>query len=327
MRLGNPDVLWFLLGIPLLVLLFVRFNGIAGKRLQRFAGSGALPKLIKSKSVALSRWKFSLFAAAAAVLIIALARPQIGVEPMQVKRAGVDILVALDTSYSMAAEDIPPSRLAKAKREIERLADSFGGDRLGLLLFAGGSSIECPLTWDISTFKMFLNGAGFNSVQRGGSDISGAIRKGVASFSGSVTKSKVVVLVTDGEDHEGDPISEAKKAAEEGVKIYTLGLGSDKGAPIPMRDKNGSLIGYKKDARGEIILTRQNSAQLHEIALYTDAVFVSSQNGGMDITPIIESIHNLDKSDITSTRFTSYVERFQILLAFAVLLLFIEWII
>lgn len=326
MKFGKPDILWLLLSVPLFIVLFHWFKHTAGKRLERFASPELLARLVKTKSIFSRRWKLFFLITAAACLIMALARPQVGIEPMEVKRTGVDILFALDTSYSMAAEDTPPNRLAKAKMEIEKLADDFRGNRMGLLLFAGESTTECPLTWDVSTFKLFLSEASFNSVQRGGSDISGAIRKAVASFKGSSTKSKVLVLITDGEDHSGNAVAEAKKAAEEGVRVYTVGLGSDKNVPIPIRGENGALLGYKKDRRGEMVLTRMNDAELREIALYTDAVYASSSGGRLNLAPVVESIRKLEKSDITSTRFTSYVERFQLFLALCLLFLFAEWL-
>ncbi len=326
MKFGNPEILWLLLSLPLLILLFHWFTRSAGKKLTRFASKEVLAKLVKTKSIHARRWKLIFLITATACLIVALARPQVGIEPMEVKRTGVDILFALDASYSMAAEDVPPNRLAKAKMEIEKLADDFQGNRVGLLLFAGESAIECPLTWDVSTFKLFLSGVSFNSVQRGGSDISGAIRKAVASFKGSSTKSKVLVLITDGEDHTGNALAEAQKAAEKGVRIYTVGLGSGKNVPIPIRDEDGALLGYKKDRRGEMALTRMNDAELREIASSTDAVYASSNNGRLNLEPIVDSIRKLEKSDITSTRFTSYVERFQLFLAFCILFLFAEWL-
>lgn len=327
MKFGKPEILWLLLSLPLLIVLFHWFTRIAGKKLERFASPELLVKLIKTKSMSVRRWKLVFLITATACLIIALARPQLGIKPMEVKRTGVDILFALDTSYSMAAEDVPPNRLAKAKMEIEKLADDFTGNRVGLLLFAGESAIECPLTWDVSTFKLFLNQASFNSVQRGGSDISGAIRKATASLKGSSAKSKVLVLITDGEDHSGNALAATKKAAEKGIRIYTVGLGSDKNVPIPMRDENGALLGYKKDSHGEMALTRMNDAELREIAFSTDAIYASSSDGGrLDLGPLVESIRKLEKSDITSTRFTSYVERFQLFLALCILFLFAEWL-
>lgn len=327
MKFGKPEILWLLFSLPLSILLFHWFARTARKRLERFASPELLTKLVKTKSMSARRWKLFFLITATACLITALARPQIGIEPMEVKRTGVDILFALDTSYSMAAEDVPPNRLAKAKMEIEKLADDFSGNRVGLLLFAGESAVECPLTWDVSTFKLFLSQASFNSVQIGGSDISGAIRKATASFKGSSTKSKVMVLITDGEDHTGNALAEAKKAAEKGVRIYTVGLGSNKNVPIPIRDEDGALLGYKKDRQGKMALTRMNDAELREIALSTSAVYASSSgNGRLNLEPLVESIRKLEKSDITSTRFASYVERFQLFLALCLLFLFAEWL-
>lgn len=327
MKFANPEALKLLILIPLLVAFFLWFNRSASKRLQRFAIPSLLKRLITGANGARRAGKFILFLLALTALIVSLARPQLGVEPREIKRVGVDIMIVLDTSLSMAAEDIAPSRLAKAKKEVVRLADAFEGNRLGLLLFAGESAVECPLTRDVSTFKLFLNSINFNSIPVGGTDISGALRKALASFSGSRSKSKVIVLLTDGEDNEGNPVKVAKEAAEKGIKIFTIGLGRKKGVPIPIRDEKGRLLGYKKDREGETVLTSQNANVLEEIALITNALFVSSQGGLFDIEPVIETIQSLEKSDITSTRFTLYTDRFTWLLALALMLLFIEFLV
>jgi Ca-activated chloride channel family protein len=326
MKFHDPALLWLLLTLPLLIFLFAWLDRRAKIRLRRFAPPELLEKLAKTRNRESRRWKQAAFLAAIAFVLVALSRPQLGVESMEVKRTGVDIMIALDSSYSMAAEDIAPNRLAKAKKEIQRLADAFEGNRIGLLVFAGESAVECPLTFDTSTFKLFLNAIGLNSVRTGGTDISGAIRKGTASLTGTAAKSKALVIITDGEDNEGDPVKEAKEAAKEGIRIYTIGIGGGKPVPIPVRDDNGRLTGYKKDRRGEMVLTSLNSATLHDIALHTDALFVRSGSGGLDLQPVIKSINNLEKSDLTSTRFTSYVERFQIFLAVSLMFLFIEFL-
>ncbi len=326
MKFNNPELLWLLiLPLPLLFMLAWSNRGAKG-RLGRFAPERLLARLAKTRSVSARRWKQLAFTAAVVLLLLALARPQLGVEPREVKRTGVDIMIALDGSYSMAAEDIAPNRLAKAKKEIGELADAFEGNRIGLLVFAGESKIESPLTFDITTFKLFLGAVGLNSVGRGGTDLSGAIRKGAASLSGATAKSRALVILTDGGDTVGDPLGEAKKAAEKGIRIYTIGIGSGGAVPIPVRNEDGKLTGYKKDKNGNIVRSGLNSGPLRDIALHTDALYVSSSAGDLDLAPIIESISSLEKSDITSTRFTSYVERFQLFLAGTALLLFIEFL-
>ncbi|MFQ5431286.1 MAG: VWA domain-containing protein [Nitrospinota bacterium] len=326
MRFNNPELLWLLILPLLLLFMFAWLNRRAKARLERFAPERLITRLAKTRSNSRRGWKQITFTAAVVLLLLALARPQLGVEPREVKRTGVDIMIALDASYSMAAEDIAPSRLAKAKQEIGKLADAFEGNRIGLLVFAGESKIESPLTFDITTFKLFLGAVGLNSAGRGGTDLSGAIRKGAASLSGAAAKSRALVIITDGEDNVGDPLGEAKKAAAKGIRIYTIGIGSGSSVPIPIRDENGKLTGYKKDKNGNIVKSRLNSGPLRDIALHTDALYISSSAGNLDLAPIIESINKLEKSDIKSTRFTSYVERFQFFLAGTALLLFIEFL-
>ncbi len=327
MKFANPEMFYLLILLPLLALLFVRLNKSASKRMEKFASQMLLQRLIIGVDKKIILIKFSIFLAALAVLIVALARPQFGVEPRQVKRVGVDIMVLLDTSLSMAAEDIAPNRLTKAKKEIERLADRLEGNRMGLMLFAGESAVESPLTLDISTFKMFLNSITLNSIPVGGTDISGALKKGIGSFAASKARSKVILLITDGEDNEGNPVELAEEAAEQKVKIYTVGLGRETGVPIPVRDSNGKLMHYKKDINGETVLTKQNSKTLEDMARITGGLFVSSRGGLFDIEPVIESIQSLEKSNITSASLTMYIDRFQSLLGLALVLVFAEFFI
>jgi len=327
MRWGSPEYIHLLWLLPLFIALFALFGRQARIRLSRFAPADLARRLITGRGRAGVGFKFAVFLAAVALLAVALARPQWGEKRVQAKRSGVDVMVALDTSYSMAAEDIPPNRLAKAKKEVEKLALALGGNRVGLLVFAGESAVECPLTTDVSTLRMFLAAVGYNAVSRGGTDISGAIRKSVAALQSSRAKSKIIVLVTDGGDNEGDPLDEAKKAAAQGVKIYTVGIGSGSGSPIPIRDEDGKLVGYKKDKSGQMVFTKLDDTILRAMAEETGGLFVSSSTGGLDISPVIESIEAQEKSAIGEAKFTMYEERFQIPLTVALLLLVVEWLI
>jgi Ca-activated chloride channel family protein len=326
-RFESPE--WFSLFylLPVIIVLFVWFNRQADARRKKFASAPLLPRLLKGSEKWRRNTKFIIFICAASLSITALARPQLGVEPKEAKQVGIDILIALDVSLSMLAEDIAPNRLAKAKREIEKLADAFAGNRVGLLIFAGESSVEAPLTLDVSTFKLFLNSLAAMSMPVEGTDITGALVKSISMLDESKAKSKVIVLITDGEDNEGDPVLAAEIAAEKKIRIFTIGLGGTKGVPIPIRDDKGNLLGYKKDRGGNTVMTKLNSSSLAEVAEVTDAEFVSSEGGRFDIDPVINSIKTLEKSDITSTRFTTYIDRFQWLIALVLILLFLELLI
>lgn len=326
-RFESPE--WFSLFylLPVIIILFVWFNRQAEARRKRFASAPLLPRLLKGGESWRRNTKFIIFVCSVSLLITALARPQLGVEPKEAKQVGIDILIALDVSLSMSAEDIAPNRLAKAKREIESLADAFAGNRVGLLIFAGNSSVEAPLTLDVSTFKLFLNSLTAMSMSVGGTDITGALTKGISILDESKAKSKVIVLITDGEDNEGDPVSAAEVAAEKKIRIFTVGLGDTKGVPIPIRDDKGNLLGYKKDKSGKTVMTKLNSSTLAKVAEITGAEFVSSEGGLFNIKPVINSIKALEKSDITSTRFTTYIDRFQWLVALVLILLLLDLLI
>ncbi|MBI5177881.1 MAG: VWA domain-containing protein [Nitrospinae bacterium] len=323
MRWGAEQYLHLLWLAPGLLMLFIWFSRQGRARLDRFGAS--VPRLVTGERRGKGAFRLFLFLAAIALIAVTLARPQIGTKEVRMKRSGFDVMIALDTSYSMAAEDAAPNRLARAKKEVERITESLAGNRVGLLLFAGDSVVECPLTTDVSTMKMILSAVGYNAVSRGGTDISGAIRKSAAALRSSGTGAKVIVLLTDGEDLEGNPLEEAKKAAKDGVMIYAVGVGSKAGAPIPLRDEKGKLTGYKKDGNGQVVMTKQDDSALHAIAETTGGMFVSLQDG--DISPVIESILKQEKGEFGEQKSTVYEERFQIPLVVALVLLVVEFFI
>lgn len=327
MRWGAPEYGFLLWMPPLLAGLFFFFGRAAKRRFGRFAAPALGPRLARGTTGWRAPVKLALSLAALALLSAALARPQSGGRMAETKRMGVDVVVALDTSWSMAAEDAAPSRLAAAKREAGRLAAALEGNRVGLLLFAGESEMECPLTLDTDTFTMFLQSAGYNSSAVGGTDIAGALRKASAALKGNPGRSKIIVLITDGEDHEGRVMDEVKKSAKEGITIHTAGLGTPAGAPIPVRGPDGKLTGYKKDSAGQVVFTRQDTAALKEIADAAGGVSVSQTGGALDLSPIIAAIQRAEKGQLGDARFTVYEERFQWPLAGAAALLLFELLI
>lgn len=327
MRWGVAEYGYLLWLLPLLAALHHYFGRAAKRRFALFAAPELGPRLARGTSGRRSAAKLALFLGGVGLLVAALARPQFGEKTAELKRMGVDVVVALDTSWSMAAEDVAPNRLAAAKREAGRIAAALEGDRVGLLLFAGESEMECPLTSDNETFRMILRSAGHNSSAVGGTDIAGALRKGGAALRGSPAKSKIIVLLTDGEDHEGGVMEEVRRAASEGITVHAVGLGSATGAPIPVRDESGKLMGYRKDAAGQTVFTRLDAAALREIALAGGGLYVSAQGGALDLGPVIAAIEKAEKGEIGEGKFTLYEERFQWPLAGATLLFLLEAII
>jgi Ca-activated chloride channel family protein len=257
-------------------------------------------------------------------LILTFARPQFGERLQIMKRRGIDLLIALDTSLSMLAEDIKPNRLERAKHEIANLIERLRGDRVGLLAFAGDSFVQCPLTTDYGAAKMFLDAMDTDMIPEPGTAIGTAIEKALEAFVKQERKYKVLLLLTDGEDHVSDPIGSAKKAAEEGVRIYTIGLGTRKGEPIPIRDARGNVEEYKRDRKGEVVMTKLDEATLQKVALLTDGKYYRSTMGEGELEKIYEDISKLEKKEFEAKEFTQYEDRFQYFLIFAIVLLSVE---
>jgi len=326
-KFASPQTLNYLILVPFFVALFFLFNKIALKRLERFSGT-TNPTLLLTSSLGRKReLKLIFFLLTLSALIVALARPQWGEKEVKLKRVGIDIIIALDSSLSMAAEDVAPNRFAKAKKEVKRIAEAFAGNRLGLITFAGESAVESPLTLDVSTFKLFLQSTSLNSIPVGGTDIAKAIRKATASFYASRAKSKAIILITDGEDNEGGGLAATKEAYKKGINIYTVGFGSTEGVPIPLRNERGELLQYKKDAEGKTVLTSQDGETLKKIATAGGGVFVSANGGHLDIKPIIDSLESLEKSDISDERIKELYDRFEWFIGLAVSFLFIGWLV
>ena len=246
-------------------------------------------------------------------LILALARPQWGAKMQTIKRKGLDILIALDTSKSMLAEDIKPNRLERAKHEICGLIDKLEGDRVGLICFAGTSFVQCPLTLDYAAAKIFLKVIDTQIIPKGGTAIGEAIQQARKAFVQGERKYKVLILLTDGEDNSSQPLDAAKEAAQEGIRIYTIGLGSEVGEPIPLKDQSGAHLGYQKDQEGNVIMTKLDQATLEKIALLTEGKYYHALNTEMELGKVYQDIATMEKKDLQSKKYIQYEDRFYLL--------------
>ena len=285
-------------------------------------------ELVKYLTQSVSRkkqmWKIVLLLIAFIFFVFALADPQIGTKLENVKRKGVDIFIALDVSKSMLAEDVAPNRLEKAKHEIATFIDRLEGDRIGLICFAGIAFVQCPLTLDYSAAKLFLDEIDTDIIPQPGTAIGTAIRTAMKSFVTRELKHKVLILITDGEDHEGNPVEVAKEAAKEGVVIYTIGIGSPQGAPIPEFDAYGNRIGYKKNREGKIITTKLDVLTLEKIAFETGGKYYISSTGESELEKIYDEISSMEEKELASRQFTQFEDRFQIFILLGILVLLIE---
>jgi Ca-activated chloride channel family protein len=325
-QFGSPNWLWMLAALPLLVL-FLRWRRRKQKEaLARFAPEALSARLIDEMHSEVRRWKRFMALLAFILIVISLARPQYGISKQVVKRTGMDIVVALDTSDSMLAEDLRPNRLRVARREIIQLIDHLQGDRIALVPFAGDAFVQCPLTLDYGAAKMFLQEVDTNTVSIPGTALGKAIQTASRCFVQEERKYKVMILITDGEDTVGSPgpIEAAKEAARQGVRIYTIGVGDPEGVPIPIRDRSGQLQGYKEDKEGNKVLSKLDESALRQIAIETDGNYFRATAGHLELQSIYDDIAQLEDKEIHSTLHLQGIDRFQYVLAPALLLLILE---
>ena len=324
LRFGNPQFFHLYWLLPLLVVFFWAVFRHKKRLLGRLGDEALIARLTDSVSRRKQVWKVVLILLGYSVLVLGLTDPQIGTRLEEVKREGIDIFVALDVSKSMLAEDIAPNRFAKAKHEIAGFIERLQGDRVGLIAFSGLAFVQCPLTLDYGAARLFLNDLDIGAVPQPGTAISVAIETARKSFVDTERNHKALIIITDGEDHEGDPLEAAREAAKEGVVIYTVGTGSPNGAPIPEFDKNGNNVGYKRDRSGQIITTRLDITTLEQIAAETGGKFHIASTGQDDLDKIYDEIYGMDKKELSAREFTQFENRFQIFLAIALILLTLE---
>lgn len=325
----NDIYLYGLILIPIIILFWILIRRGYRKELEKFGNYSLVSKLMPQLSIAKKNWKFALLIGAMTMLIITLANPQLGSKIEKVQRKGVDIIIAVDISNSMLAEDIKPNRLSRAKRAISKLVDRLQGDRLGLIVFAGEAYTQLPITTDYSAAKMFLSSVSTDYISTQGTSISNAIELGRSTFEEmsedvqAGKRNRVIIVITDGEDQEEGAIEQAQKASEEGIMIYTIGMGTEKGGPIPLY-RNGRMTGYKKDHEGHTVITQLNQVELQKIATAGNGIFVRANSSKVGLTKILDEINRLDKTEIESQSFKAYESHFQIFAFIALLLLVLE---
>jgi Ca-activated chloride channel homolog len=324
-RFAHPEYLNALYLIPVLILLYIYLQKNRKKLLQNFADSKLHSILIPTYSGLKSALKFGLFCYALALLILAAANPQVGVKVEEVKQTGIDVFILLDVSASMKAEDVKPSRLDKAKYQISTLVRRLSGDRIGLIIFSGDAYVQFPLTTDYSAANLFLNAVDVNSVPQQGTAIAPAISMALKSFDPESATEKVIVIITDGEDHEGELMASVEEAAKNNILIYTIGLGSPEGSPIPVY-KNGIQSGYKQDRDGNIVLTKLDESTLQKIASAGNGRYYRGSNYEDQLEMIYKDLSSLEKTEFGVKKVTDYEDRFYYLLIPAILLLIIEFL-
>ena len=325
----NPEAFWFLLTIPLLAIIGALLALLSGRDRRRLADPALFEALSRSVSKGRRRLKLACFFIGVMFLVFAASEPRFGTKTELVKHTGVDIIIALDTSYSMLAEDVKPSRLAQAKYEIGRLINSLEGDRVALLVFSGKSYVQCPLTGDYGAAKTLLDFVDAGIVPVPGTNIGEAVSSSLDLLKrGSEVggESQIIVLFTDGENLEGKPEEAAKLANDQGVHILTVGIGSSAGELIPMRGENGQLEGYKTDKKGEIVKSALNEEVLRKIALVSGGAYLREESGEVNVKSILEELGSLKKVDLNERKISRLQERYQIPLGVSLLFL-LTWLV
>ncbi len=318
---AQAQYLLLILLIPFFFVIQAVVLKLRQRRIRRFGDEELVRQLMPSYSKAKTWVRVTIFSIGFFFFAIGLSRPQIGAKLKEHETKGAEIMIVLDVSNSMLAEDYSPNRLERAKLAISRLVDKLHDDRIGLIVFAGNSFVQLPITTDYVSAKMFMNSISTESVPVQGTAIGEAINTALRSFSAQSEKSRAIIVITDGENHEDDPVAAATQAAEMGVRVFTIGVGSPEGKPIPM---DGELM---KDRDGNIVVTRLDEKVLQEVAAAGNGLYVRAGNSEFGLNPIIDDIMKMDDEKYNSIVFEEYDEQFMYFLAIALVFFVIEMLV
>ena len=312
--------------LPVMLILVLWYFISRKQKLKKLGDANLISQLLPYSSKRNRIIKFILFMLGFSSLIIALCNLQTGSKLTEVKREGADIIVCIDVSNSMLAQDLSPDRLTRAKYALEKMIDGLEGDRLGLVIFAGEAYVQLPITTDYSAAKLFLSSIGPGMVPVQGTNVSDAIKKASESFSNDEGKNRAIILITDGENHDSEAIQAAEEAGKNGIMINTIGIGSENGVPIPLIE-NGVVKGYRKDKQGQTVITKLNTNLLKTIASKANGVFVQASQADIGLGAVLDKIGELDKVQLENKMYTDYEDQFQWFLGLSLVLFFIEFLI
>jgi Ca-activated chloride channel homolog len=324
MKFDDPQMFHLLWLLPVAAALLWMAARRHGSMLTRFAGAGLLPRLSEPLLPGGRTLRGLLMLGALLMLVVALARPQYGKEAVILQREGRDIVFLLDTSLSMLADDIQPDRLSRARFEISSLLERLQGDRVGLVPFAGDAFVLCPLTTDYSAVRLFLDGVDTDIISHRGTNIGRALETGGAAFDTKEREYRVMILITDGEELEGSALELAEGLSQQGIRLYAIGIGTPDGVPIPIRDEQGNVSDYKRDERGEVVMTRLGEPLLADLARAGGGQYSRAGRGAIELERVFEDINRLEKRKLESREFSLYKDRYQWFLGFAVLMMVLE---
>jgi Ca-activated chloride channel family protein len=324
-RFANPENLYFLLAIPAAVLLFILNVYRQKTALKKLGNSDVVLKLIPELSGTRPVVKFIIFTLSFSLLVFAVSRPQFGSRIEDIKRKGVEVIIALDVSNSMLADDIKPSRLERAKQAISKLTENLSDDKIGLIVFAGDAYTQIPVTTDYISAKMFLSSISPSSVSKQGTSIGSAIELAVNSFTPGTNRSKALIIITDGENHEDDPVAKAKEASNSGIVIHAIGIGSPDGRPIRLTESGQN--DFLKDSEGNTVITKLDEKVLVAITSATGGKYVRAAASNIGLDEIYREIGSMKEQELESSIYTQYDDQFQIFVALAGLALILEFVV
>lgn len=332
LQFEHTYMLYFLGILPILVLMYWLYSFMRKKRLNQFVEKKLQPYIMPDLSKRKPKIKFVLLLTSLFMIIIATANLQHGSKLEKVKRKGVDLIIALDVSNSMLAEDIKPNRLEKAKRSISQLLKKLTSDRISIIVFGGDAYTQLPITTDYAAAEMLLDAVSTDIIPTQGTAIGAAIQLGIETFKNEAEKNKTsitdkrnkaIIVITDGENHEDDAIEQAKEASNIGIVVHTIGMGLPQGGPIPLK-KRGNQVDYRKNSNNEVIITRLNETMLQQIATAGNGMYIGANNTSTGIKKLFDEINKMDKQELGTSVYTDFEDRFQYFLLPAILFLILE---
>ena len=323
-RFANQYMLYALILIPVIVLIFIITYRLKKRAINKFGNFELIQQLMPYVSFRRPVAKFIMIMLALLFIIIGISRPQFGSKLRKVKRKGVEIIIALDVSNSMMAQDIQPNRLERAKIAMTNLTDKLKNDKIGMIVFAGEAYTQLPITTDYSAAKLFLNTISTDIMPIQGTAIGKAINLARKSFTPETKSNKVIVVITDGENHDEEAIEAAKEAYKEGIVVHTIGMGLDKGVPIPVKGRTNE---YMKDAQGNVVTTKLNAVMLSKIAAAGQGEYVIASKTNAGLNKLYDKINSMEKTDIEASVYSEYDEKFPFYIGFGLFLLLLEFII
>lgn len=323
-RFAHPELLYLLLVIPLLIVFYIVMVNKKKKAIAEFGNPELLKPLMPLVSFKRGAWKFVMILIALMFVIIGVAGPQFGSKLQQIKKQGVELIVVLDVSNSMLAQDIKPNRLEKAKMAISRMVEKLSDDKVGMIVFAGDAYVQLPITTDYSSAKLFLSNINTDIVPVQGTAIGAAIDLAAKSFTPETETSKAIIVITDGENHQDDAVAAARVAHEKGITIHTIGMGLEQGAPIPEKGNPGQFM---KDGSGNVVVSKLDEQTLQEIAKAGEGMYVRASNTDVGLSRLLDEVGKMEKSILEEKVYTDYAEKYQYFILIGLFFIFLEFMI